>query len=136
MVDTTNEIGREQVEPFMRRIESYYRDMESEKGAYMNTCRGYRNNIKDVIKEAADYGIPREAMQRAIKTLKLQRQLNANRRELESDLMAAHDQIVTAVEGLEDLPLGIAAVERETRERATRRPTRRANPIDQLAAVN
>jgi hypothetical protein len=44
-----------------------------------------------------------------------------------------HDQIVSAVEGLEDLPLGIAAVEREKREQSERRSRRRKSSIDKLA---
>jgi hypothetical protein len=133
MVDTTNTIPPEKVEPYIRRIESYYRDLDSERGSYMNICKGFRNAIKDVIKEAHDNGIPRVPMKAAVETLKGQRKLNKIRGELEPDMQPIHDQIVEAVEGLEDLPLGIAAVERETRERAARRPRKRSPAVEQLA---
>jgi hypothetical protein len=134
MVDTRpNEITSERVEPFIRKIESYLRDLESEKGSYMNVCKGIRAQMRDVIKDAADAGLPRTAFKEAIETLKLQRKLNKIRAELEEDMIEFHDQIVSAVEGLEDLPLGIAAVEREKREQSERRSRRRKSSIDKLA---
>jgi hypothetical protein len=47
MVDTRpNEITSERVEPFIRKIESYLRDLESEKGSYMNVCKGIRAQMR------------------------------------------------------------------------------------------
>jgi len=132
MVDTSNTIPQEKIEPHIRKIESYLRDLASERGSYMHTCRGLRDGIKEAIKEAHEDGIPRASMKAAVKTLKAQRTLNEIRQELESDMCEIHDQIVEAVEGLEDLPLGIAAVERETRDRASRR--RRHSPAVEALA--
>jgi chromosome segregation ATPase len=134
MVDTSNTIPQEKIEPYIRKIESFLRDLASERGAYMNVCKGLRDGIREVIREANDNGVPRGPMKAAIETLKTQRKLNEIRQELEEDMQAIHDQIVEAVEGLEDLPLGIAAVERETRERATRRSKKRSPVVEQLAS--
>jgi uncharacterized protein (UPF0335 family) len=134
MVDTSNTIPQEKIEPYIRKIESFLRDLASERGSYMNICKGLRDGIREVIREANDNGVPRGPMKAAIETMKMQRKLNEIRQELEEDMQAIHDQIVEAVEGLEDLPLGIAAVERETRERATRRSRKRSPVVEQLAS--
>ena len=135
MVDTRpNEITGDLIEPHIRKIESFLKDLESEKGTYLNRCKSFRVAISDAISDASDAGVPKAALKKAIETLKLQRRINKLRSGLEEDMQAFHDQIITAVEGLEDLPLGIAAVEREKREAGERR--RRKGAVDKLGEGN
>jgi hypothetical protein len=134
MVDVRpNEITSQQVDPYVRRIDSYLRDLESEKGRYMNIAKGIRAQMRDVVKDAADAGIPRTAFKEAIETLKLHRKINKIRDELEEDMVEFHDQIITAIEGLEGLPLGDAAIAREKREQSERRTRRRRSSVDKLS---
>jgi uncharacterized protein YeeX (DUF496 family) len=136
MVDDTNAITQKQVEPFMRKIESFLRDLDSERGAYMNRCKGIKSAIAESINDAKEAGIPKTAMLAALETVKLQRRINKIRAKLEEDAALEHDMIIAAVEGMEDLPLGIAAVEREKREvaeRKLRKNRKRSAAVDKLS---
>jgi hypothetical protein len=136
MANPTNGITQDQVEPFMRKVESFLRDLESERGAYMNRCKGLRSAIEETLDDAKAAGLPKAVMKSAIKTLELQRRINKLRAKLEEDAQLEHDMIIAAVEGMEDLPLGIAAVEREKREaaeRKLRRSRKRSAAVDKLA---
>jgi hypothetical protein len=115
--DNPNTITEEKVEPYIRKIESFLVELASERGAYMARCRALKDEVKGVYEEASADGISRPAFKKAVDTFQLQRKINAIRSELEADTLEVYDQIVTAVEGLEGLPLGDAALERETRER-------------------
>jgi uncharacterized protein (UPF0335 family) len=135
MANPTNGITQDQLEPFMRKIDSFLRDLASERGSYMNTCKGIRGQIKEAIDDAKSAGIPSTALKAALETLKLQRRINSLRAELEADAQLEHDMIIQAVEGMEDLPLGIAAVEREKREaaeRKLRKSRKRSEAVDKL----
>jgi hypothetical protein len=99
----------------------------------MNLCKGIRAQMRDVIKDASDAGLPRTAFKEAIETLKLHRKINKIRAELEEDMVEFHDQIITAIEGLEGLPLGDAAIAREKREQSERRTRRRKSSVDKLS---
>jgi hypothetical protein len=136
MANPTNEISAAQVEPFMRKIESFLRDLESERGSYMRRCQGLRSAIEETLDDAKTAGLPKAVMKAAIKTLELQRRINKLRAKLEEDAALEHDMIIAAVEGMEDLPLGIAAVEREKREaaeRKLRRSRKRSAAVDKLS---
>jgi hypothetical protein len=135
MANPTNGITQDQVEPFMRKVESFLRDLESERGAYMNRCKGLRSAIEETLDDAKTAGIPKASMKAALKTIELQRRINKLRAKLEEDAALEHDMIIAAVEGMEDLPLGIAAVEREKREaaeRKLRKSRKRSAAIDKL----
>jgi uncharacterized protein (UPF0335 family) len=114
--DNPNTISEEKIEPYIRKIESFLVELASERGAYMARCRALKDAIKEVYEESSADGISRPAFKKAVDTFQLQRKINAIRSELEADTLEVYDQIVTAVEGLDDLPLGQAALERETRE--------------------
>jgi hypothetical protein len=136
MANPTNGITQDQVEPFMRKIESFLRDLESERGSYMRRCQGLRSAIEETLDDAKAAGLPKAVMKSAIKTLELQRRINKLRAKLEEDAQLEHDMIIAAVEGMEDLPLGIAAVEREKREaaeRKLRKSRKRSEAVDRLA---
>jgi hypothetical protein len=120
----------------VRRIESYLRDLESERGSYMNRCRGIREELKTVYEDAKNDGIPREELKCAINTAQLQRKINRMAAELEADARQNYEDIIMVIEGLDNLPLGIAAIEREDRSKP-KRQRRQPQPspaLDRLTA--
>jgi uncharacterized protein (UPF0335 family) len=133
---------QEKVEPHIRKIESFLVELASEKGAYMARCRALKDEIKNVYEEASADGVSRPAFKEAVQTFGLQRKINAIRHKMEKDALEVYDEIITAIEGLDDLPLGQAALERETRELAAKKATasgksaKKASPAVEALAGN
>jgi uncharacterized protein (UPF0335 family) len=136
-VRATNEITQEQSEPFIRRIESYLRDLESERGAYMNRCRGIKDEMKTVYEDASGAGVPRASLKAAIDTAQLQRKINKVAAQLEADAHKAFEDLMRVVEGLDDLPLGQAAIERDMGPAKPRRakPKQESPALDRLTGA-
>jgi len=94
-------------EPFLQRIESLYDDLESERGSYMERCRTIRDDIKIVLGEAADAGIPKKALKGLVKFRALKRKQNAIAFGIEDDEAKIYEQLIDALGDL-----GIAAARR------------------------
>lgn len=103
------------VSGFVQRIESLGDDLLTERSEYMTRCKSIRGDIKLVLDEAKDAGIPRKELKLAVKTRELQRKVDAIREDLEGDEQDNYDMIRHALGDLADTPLGAAALKPKRR---------------------
>jgi hypothetical protein len=108
----TNGYDQDQVKGIVGRIEQCFSDLLSERGAYMNRCRGIREGITSAYDDAKAAGIAKKELKALIKTRELERKISAQFAELEADEQANYQMIKDALGDFADLPLGEAAVER------------------------
>lgn len=95
---------------FVSRVENLEGALNKERSAYMLACKAIREDIKLVLDEAKDAGIPKKEFKAVIKTRNLQNKLEAIRDDLEGDQQETYDQIRHALGDLADLPLGEASM--------------------------
>ena len=102
----TGGIDADKAISYVERIEVLHEEIASHRGSYMAKAKTIREEIKELLGDAKDEGIPPKAIQAAVSA----RSLEKKRRDLESgldlDVGAAFKQIV---EAFEDTPLGQAA---------------------------
>lgn len=94
-------------EPFLKRIENILAEGESAKGAYMNECRQRREEIKSILTEAADAGVPKRALKGLVKYRELERKQAAIAENIEGEDHDIYDTLIKALG-----PLGQAAADR------------------------
>ena len=111
MSTPTNGLDADAAKSFVDSIEHHLADLKSERGAYMNRCRGIREGITAVYDDAKGAGIRRKALQTLIKERGLEQKILELRAALEQDDNANYELLVEAVSGLEGTPLGDAAVQ-------------------------
>jgi uncharacterized protein (UPF0335 family) len=95
---------------FVQRIETLNKDLASEKGAYMATCKTIREDVKAVLTEAAEAGITRRTIKTAVKVRELERRAAEARGDLDIADQDMLDNIRLALGDLAELPLGKAAL--------------------------
>jgi len=98
------------VRNFTARVEKLHDELDTEKGEYMRRCRSIRDDIKNVLVEASDAGVPRREFKAVIKVRLLEKRADAVRDELEPDEAETFDTIRTALGDYSDTPLGQAAL--------------------------
>ena len=131
----TNEITEESTRPFVEKIDSFEAELLSEKGSYMARCRSLKDAIKEVYEEASSSGIRRPSLKAAMKRAGLVRKINTIDLTLEADAKEVYDQLNTVIEGMEGLPLGDAALQREAKDRDNKKlGRRRASPTVEALA--
>lgn len=106
----TNDYDPQIVNALLGKIDGYDRDLMSERGSYMSTCRGIRENIKAVYDEAKAQGIPTKELRTLVKIRHNERKNIELFSELESD---QQDNLarLAATEKVKDLPLWRASFE-------------------------
>lgn len=102
----------EKAKSFIARVEEVESEMASEQGTYMARCKELREEIAEIMDEAKAAGISKKPLRAVLKTRSLQRKLDAERDNLESEAQDTYDQIRHAIGDLADLPLGTAALDR------------------------
>ncbi|MCK9994503.1 MAG: hypothetical protein Dbin4_03023 [Alphaproteobacteria bacterium] len=96
---------------FVARIENLHADLEKEKSAYMLACKALREDIREVLEEAQEKGLPKKPLRAIVKQRALEKKAAACRDDLEdSDHLSAFDIMKAALGDLADLPLGQAAM--------------------------
>ena len=96
---------------FVGRIENLHADLEKEKSAYMLACKALREDIKEVLDEAQQKGLPKRPLRAIVKQRALEKKVAACRDDLEDDdHVSAFDVMKAALGDLADLPLGQAAM--------------------------
>jgi uncharacterized protein (UPF0335 family) len=105
------------VNSFVARVENRHEELLSERSKYMLACKGVREEIKEILDEAKDAGIPKRALRSVIKVRDLEAKAEKVREELEAEDQESHDQIRLALGDLADLPLGQAVLHPDTSER-------------------
>ena len=96
---------------FVGRIENLHADLEKEKSAYMLACKALREDIREVLEEAQEKGLPKKPLRAIVKQRALEKKAAACRDGLEDiDHLSAFDVMKAALGDLADLPLGQAAM--------------------------
>jgi hypothetical protein len=118
----TNGLDRDAGAAFVQQIESLNTDLASEKSAYMLRCKPIHEAIQQVLDDAQRAGVRKRAMKVKIKTRDHLRKAAALEAALEDDDRANYELLDDAIPGLDDLPLGIVALEKDRAMGRTRRP--------------
>jgi uncharacterized protein (UPF0335 family) len=122
--EQTNGLNKEDVRSAVAAIEGFKRDLESEKGAYMNRCRGIRDSITAAYDDAKEHGVPKKALRTVIKFRERDRKNAEDRAALEQDDLNSVEMVEAALGDFGDTPLGAATLDR----------ARRGQALDSLAA--
>lgn len=94
-------------EPFMARIENIYEDIEREKSAFMSTCKELKQDIKDILAEAEEAGVPKKALKGLVKFREFERKQAKIDADFEGEDQSVYDALI-----LQLGPLGEAAATR------------------------
>lgn len=103
---------QEKVKGIVSQIEGHLGDLLSERGAYMNRCRGIREAITSVYDDAKAMGIPKKELRAIIRTRELERKIEQTREDLEADERETFEQLSEALGDFANTALGQAAVRR------------------------
>lgn len=100
----SNQFDPDIVRPILAKIDGFYADLGKERGSYMSTCRGIRENIKAVYDEAKTQGIPTKELRTLIKIRENEQKNQKLYEELEADQQQTL-AMIAATEKVMDLPL-------------------------------
>lgn len=100
----------EQGGDFVKRVETLHKDLATEKSEYMTNCKTIREDIKQVLSDAADAGITRKTIKTAVKVRALERKAAEAREDLDIAERDHLDNIRLSLGDLAELPLGKAAL--------------------------
>jgi len=93
--------------PYLERIENIHEELESLRGTYMSECKALREDIRDIITEAKDKGVPPKALRRLVEHRKLEKRQGELAAGLDEEEAEAFERLVEALG-----PLGRAAAEK------------------------
>lgn len=97
--------------PFVDRVENLNADIGKLKSAFLLDCKALHADIKEVMTEAKNAGIPKKALRNVVKKRKLERDIEEIREDLDGEDQDSYDQLVIALDKYADTPLGAAAME-------------------------
>lgn len=113
-----NGFDPEKVKSYVSRIQNLHGDLKSRQSEYMTDCKVIRGDIKEVLDEAKDEGIPKKELRRLIKRLELEEKIEDIRNELEGDEVDNYDLLCDALGKFGDSPLGQAALAKASKNGA------------------
>ena len=108
----TNGFDRDQLKSYISRVENIKDEIASETGSFMSSIKAMREDIKDILTEAKDKGIPVKALKAELKLRDLDREKTKVVSGLEQDDAETLDQIRAALGDFSSLPLGDAVMKR------------------------
>lgn len=115
-------------DPIAKHVEAFEAvdaELEVMKMRYMNECRTKREEQKRIVKMVKAEGFASDAFKAVIKCRRLEKKIEAIADDLEDDdAIESYEQMMEALGGLADLPLGQAAVE------ATPKKSKREAKVD------
>lgn len=97
---------------FVERVETLNKDLATEQSNYMTACKGIRGDIKVVLSEAKDEGIPAKVIRAAVKARTLERKAREARDALDMADQDTLDNIRHALGDFADTDLGQAAIDK------------------------
>jgi uncharacterized protein (UPF0335 family) len=107
----SNQFDPAVVNAILGKIDNFYAELASERGSYMSTCRGIRENIRAVFEDAKAQGVPTKELRTLVKI----RESEAKARKLYDDLESDQQEtlkMIAATEQVKDLPLWRSAEDR------------------------
>lgn len=113
----SNGYNPDELKAFIGQLESFERDIESEKGSYMKRCREFRDGQAEVYAEAKNKGISKKALKAHFDLRRLEARKAALYGKLGDDDADSFDMMADALGDFAMLPLGAAALERSQGER-------------------
>lgn len=108
----TNGFDQDKLKGYIDRVENIKSEIASETGAFMKGIRELKDDIKDILTEAKDQGVPMKALKAELKLRDLDREKDKVVAGLEDDDAESLEQIREALGEFASLPLGRAALER------------------------
>lgn len=93
----SNGFNAEEVQGFVTRIEQIQSEIRSVKAANAKRCRELLDDVKEILDEAKQAGIPKKELKANIKAIDLASKLQAVRDELEPDEQEVFDQLAVAL---------------------------------------
>ena len=99
-------------ELFLKRIENLLDELDSLRGKYMNDCKPFHSDIKEVYAEAKEAGVPSRALNGLVKYRKLERDQDKIGDGFDLDEQSAYESLVGALGDFADTALGKAAAEK------------------------
>lgn len=100
----------EAVTKFVGRIELLESEKQILKDKCKEDCEPISADIKEVMDEAKEAGIPKKELKAALKARELRRKIDDQREKLNEYEQNNFDNLVLALGGLKDLPLGEFAI--------------------------
>lgn len=94
---------------FVDRIENLNAVIATEKSEFMTRCKVVHGDIREVLTEAKNAGIPKKALKNVVKKRKLENDIEGIRADLEGDDQDSYDQLVFALGKFAETDLGAAA---------------------------
>jgi uncharacterized protein (UPF0335 family) len=107
----TNFVEPEKINQFVSDYEGCQAELLKLRMDYMEKCKTVRGDMKVIVDEAKDAGIPKQSFRAVIKSRELERKAKKARDDLaDIDLQDKYDLIRHALGDLADTPLGQAAI--------------------------
>lgn len=106
----TNGIEPDKTRSYVGRIENVEGEIESLKGEFMSKVKAKREDIKQILEDAKNEGIPKKSLKAVIAVRKLERKIEKAADGLDIDEAAGYEQMMEALGELADTPLGGAAM--------------------------
>jgi len=119
----SNGFDPDQIKGLVGRIETLHGDLLTERSEYTTRCKGIREDMRLVFNDAEKHGVPRKALKAVINARALEKRAEAAREDLEPDVQDTFDNIRHALGDLADLPLGAAALDEVSAQRARKNAT-------------
>jgi hypothetical protein len=111
MTTKGNGYDEEMLKSIVGQIESCMADLLSERGSYMQRCRGIREGITAANERAKDASIPKKELRALIRTRELERKIEQTKADLEADERMTLTMLEEALGDFGNTPLGQAALD-------------------------
>jgi hypothetical protein len=115
---TANEIDEKKAQRYVGEIERCLDELLSMRGSYMAECKEVRERISDWKSKADDDGVPRAALNAALKERELVKKLAAVTADMQDDAKALVQQLRRKLKPVAELPLFGAAIAQAERKAA------------------
>lgn len=95
---------------FVQRVENLHSNLATEKSEFMTRCKVIHSDIKEVMTEAKNAGIPKKALKNVVKHRALLNKAEDVRNDLEGEDQDSFDQLLHALGSFAETGLGEAAL--------------------------
>jgi hypothetical protein len=107
---TANSPSEKHVQDALKTIESYYDDLATERGKYMQRCKKIRGDMNDEYETATKRGISKKLLKKIVKEREFERKIMALTAGLEEDERSELDMLMEKLGEFANTALGAAAI--------------------------